>query len=223
MPERNIDIANKRFNRLLVIEKKHKNKHGAYQWLCVCDCGNKTYAASSDLKSGKKKSCGCMVAEKARINNYIHGHATEVDGRTPTYVSWRNMINRCSREYEKSFKYYGAKGIKVCDEWLNSFEQFLSDMGERPDGCTLDRKDNEKDYCPENCIWSSLNKQARNKGMQVNNKSGYKNVHWRKNRWVVVFKWGGKSRYFGSFTSLDDAAKAAKEGREIMEKEYPAQ
>ena len=96
-----------------------------------------------------------------------HGHTTH-SGTSPTYNSWTNMVARCYRPSAGRYKDYGAKGITVCDRWRFSFENFLADMGERPEGCTLDRKDNKEGYTPENCKWSTTAEQQRNRKNNVN-------------------------------------------------------
>lgn len=83
--------------------------------------------------------------------------------KTRTYKKWAGMKTRCYNEKEESYKYYGAKGIRVCDSWLNSFDNFLKDMGTCPEGYTLDRIDSDNNYSPDNCRWATLKQQANNK------------------------------------------------------------
>jgi hypothetical protein len=92
-----------------------------------------------------------------------HGHCVREDGKrheTPTYCSWRAMKGRCNHVSNNRYYAYGARGIKVCARWMQSFENFLKDMGERPSGMTLDRKDNDGDYTPKNCRWADAKTQA---------------------------------------------------------------
>ena len=92
-------------------------------------------------------------------SNYRHGHAT--GGRSSTYMIWQQMVQRCTNPKNKRYHRYGGRGIMVCDQWL-TFPQFLADMGERPDGLSLERIDNEKGYSPDNCEWATRAAQAAN-------------------------------------------------------------
>ena len=143
-----IDITGQRFGKLVAVEKAGKRKYLA-MWRCKCDCGTETVAYLSNLRGGKTKSCGCGVR--------IHGHSTE---ESPTYSSWHSMKQRCLRPRPKDVKYYSH--VTVCDRWL-VFANFLADMGERPEGTSLDRIDNAKGYEPGNCRWATPTEQVRNR------------------------------------------------------------
>lgn len=157
-----IDIAGKRFGKLLVVSVAGKDKHGQLLWNCVCDCGSELVALSGNLRRvNHTTSCGCAKAERFHKENWKHGHT--IGGPSREYSSWQGMKNRCLVPSHQGYKNYGGRGIKICDRWLNSFSNFVSDMGERPAKFTLDRIDPDGNYDPSNCRWASWQTQARNK------------------------------------------------------------
>ena len=153
------DMTGQVFHNLKVIsfcEVKNTNA----VWLCEClICGNKTPVTRPNLRSGNTKDCGCMKSEKLSESKTIHGMS-----RTPTWNSWNKMNNRI-RLGEKHSKIYGM--IDIENRWVESFENFLADMGERPKGKTLDRIDNTKGYFKDNCRWATQSEQNRNKSTNV--------------------------------------------------------
>lgn len=206
------DVKGQRFNRLLAHSYAGLNKHGAALWECLCDCGTKKVVAGHDLRSGHTRSCGCLVADVSASASMRHGH-TCGSGRgapkSPTYRTWRSMINRCYRPAEDSFRYYGGRGIAVCERWRNDFSAFLSDMGERPDGMTIGRIDAAGNYEPSNCRWETIYQQSANRGMHRNNTSGVKGVSWIQNRWRVSITRNGKKRYLGFYKDFNEARDVA--------------
>jgi len=153
-----IDKIGLRFGKLVVLEdtgRRTKSSQNVF-WLCQCDCGNLTEVPSGSLSSGNSKSCGC-----ANKRNFQHGYSRRKN-KNPTYTTWYGMKSRCSNPNDHSYKYYGGRGIAVCERWMN-FENFLIDMGERPQGMTLDRNDNEGNYIQSNCKWSTPKEQANNR------------------------------------------------------------
>lgn len=149
------DLTGSKFNRLSVVSRNYERRR--VSWNCVCECGNHRVVASCDLKNGHTKSCGCLSRENTSTRSKTHG-ATG----TPTYITLFHMLERCRNPKVKDYKRYGGRGISVCQRW-NSFECFLQDMGEKPDGLTLDRIDVNGNYEPGNCRWATQEQQQNNR------------------------------------------------------------
>ena len=145
------DITGQRFGRLIAVRFSHIGENRYAQWICACDCGVETLISGDKLRRGTTNSCGCVRREIAAARNFKHGHA-RVGALSPTFESWRSMLDRCYRPANDSWKHYGGKGIKVCERW-HVFANFLADMGERPKGMTIHRLDSNRDYEPGNCEW----------------------------------------------------------------------
>lgn len=157
------DFTGEVFGRLTVIVFSHTNKRRYSVWNCLCTCGKTIAVISSDLTSGHTKSCGCLKIDSIKKVATTHGLS-----RTPEYEIWGGIIKRCENKRNKHYADYGGRGIKVCERWRNSFENFLSDMGKRPSpNHSIDRKENNGDYDPGNCRWSTIDEQARNKRNNV--------------------------------------------------------
>lgn len=144
------------FGRLTVLERGENSNRGKARWVCRCDCGRTTTVAGADLRSGHTQSCICLHREVVTGKLTTHGMS-----KITAHRSWEAMIQRCSNPKNPTFKNYGGRGIKVCEAWL-TFEQFVSDMGERPAGTSLGRINNECGYEPSNCRWETPKTQARN-------------------------------------------------------------
>lgn len=152
-------MIGKRFGKLTVIGYGGSDgKNSA--WLCRCDCGNESIVRRPNLRSGITQSCGCN-----RNANWLvtHGQARKGVNRTKVYRAWADMKTRCYNSNWKEYHYYGGRGITVCERWLNSFENFYADMGDSPEGMSLDRINNDGDYEPSNCRWATSSQQAYNR------------------------------------------------------------
>lgn len=156
-----IDLSGQQFGRLTVI-RRHAGALPRYgvHWDCVCACGSETVTHGTELKKGKARSCGCLQRELQGNKQRTHGMSG-----TPTFTAWARMKQRCYDRACPKYYRYGARGVIVCERWLNSFENFLSDMGEKPSGRSLDRIDNDGNYEPGNCRWATASQQVRNRSI----------------------------------------------------------
>lgn len=146
-----------RFGKLTVLSEAPP-KHNSRFFHCRCECGNSTVTSSRDLWHGFAKSCGCLRAEKFADSRRTHGKSNE-----PIYKTWIAMKQRCFNNSHPNYKYYGGRGISICKEWF-TFENFYNWAVENgyQDGLTIERKNNDGDYCPENCTWIPKSKQQQN-------------------------------------------------------------
>ena len=149
---RALDLVGKRFGRLVVAERLIGARPGVATWRCHCDCGGTKDVISAHLSNGTVSSCGCLVR--------THGHSSG-GVRTKTYMVWDSMLRRCNNQNHRAYPDYGGRGITVCDRWRD-FNSFLEDMGEKPEGFSLDRIDNSLGYSKENCRWATSREQNRN-------------------------------------------------------------
>jgi hypothetical protein len=153
------DLTNKIFGKWTVIEFSHRGKYGDSHWLCRCNCGTKQIIFGGNLRSGKTTQCVNCKKIEAKKNPYAFKHGMS---KTNTYRIWYGMKERCYNTKNEKYKDYGGRGISVCDNWKNSFENFYTDMGERPRGLSIDRINNNGNYEPSNCRWATPTQQMKN-------------------------------------------------------------
>jgi hypothetical protein len=157
------DLTGQKFGRLTVHRFYDRDKGGRSLWFCKCDCGAYRVVEGFNLKIGHTRSCGCFSRESSSERGKLrikHGHARTKP--SPTYRSYISMLTRCHNPRANSYQRYGAKGIKVCKRWRNSFEKFLADMGERPANKTIHRINGKRGYSKRNCRWATPAEQQQN-------------------------------------------------------------
>ena len=156
-----IDLTGKNFGRLTAIKTIETGNNRRTKWICKCDCGNTIVVRTDALTSGKTKSCGCYKKDKVKERFFKHGLSN-----TRLYNSWADMKARCNHKNCCSYKDYGGRGIKVCDEWngKNGFAEFSKWALENgySDNLTIDRIDVNGDYNPDNCRWIPKSEQSSN-------------------------------------------------------------
>lgn len=151
-----------KFGRLSVLCSASPGPNGVTRWRCRCSCGGRKIVITSNLVHGRTQSCGCLHHEMMIKRNYRHGKI-----HTPEYRCWKHINNRCYNESDPAYPDYGGRGIKVCSRWRRGnpvgFTNFRADMGQRPPGRSIDRINNDGNYNPSNCVWSTSVQQHRNR------------------------------------------------------------
>jgi len=209
-----IDLTGHQYGELTVLKDAGViNK--TRRWLCKCSCGNTKEIIHQSLRSGDAKSCGC----KQYTKRTKHGH-TKKGKPSKEYSTWIHMKQRCIDTSNPSYDNYGGRGIKICDKWLNSFEEFFKDVGPAPNkNSNIDRINTNGNYEPGNVRWVNKRVSSINRNTPSNNKSGVKGVCWNKKmkKWEVyisIEKY--KKKTLGYYTDLE----AAKTIRKKAEEKY---
>ena len=212
------DLTGQKFGKLTALYPVPDKAHRA-RWHCVCDCGNEKDVLQQNLSNGHVRSCGCILSDSSleRIIRYNDSLGRESHRKTKTrlYKIWIGMKSRCYYKRTESYKNYGKRGIKVCDEWLHSYNAFSEWALQNgyDDSLTIDRIDPDGNYCPENCRWTTMSIQEFNKRMSSRNTSGTTGVSYNKamKKWVAYIRKDGKQHYLGRYDCIDDAIKARKD------------
>lgn len=201
------DLTGHRFGRLTVQRRDLSAPTGRgtlAKWVCICDCGNNKIVIGRYLRIGITSSCGCLHKERLSAMNRTHGKSA-----TPEYHAWHDMGRRCYNHKNQHYKDYGGRGISVCEQWRNSFETFLQDVGLRPTNKhTLDRIDNDGNYQPGNVRWATQKEQSANKRYRRSN-TGITGVRFIGHAYEVMLA----RRYIGRFSTLEEAIEARKRAR----------
>lgn len=159
-----IDLTGKKFKMLTAVKFTamfQTNGRRRSGWECLCDCGERVVVDTENLKSGKANSCGCY--SKTHPHNYSHGESSKAT-KTKEYRTWNGIKDRCYNKTSKTYSYWGGRGIRVCKRWLDSYQNFLSDMGRSPSPKhSIERINNDGNYELSNCKWATKKQQANNR------------------------------------------------------------
>jgi hypothetical protein len=163
---RKLNLSGEKYGRLLIVKEVepfvYPSGRSVVRYLCRCDCGAKLIVRSFSLRSKYTKSCGCLRRETTAKNSTTHGQSKALS----EYRTWQGMKDRCHNSTNISYKWYGAKGVRVCDRWIHSFENFILDMGRKPSRThSIDRINPSGNYEPSNCRWATPSEQTKNRSV----------------------------------------------------------
>ena len=196
-----LSLKGMKFNRLKVVGYLRSDSNGKSIWSCICECGKSVEVRGTALKNGNTKSCGCFLVE------HIESVKNKRKSEEATRGSWRAMRSRCRNPKDLSYERYGGAGIDFDDDW-NDFYKFLSDMGYRESGLTLDRIDNSKGYSKSNCRWATNSEQSYNSSNS--GRFGVSGITLSESgsRWLANIGKEGVNYYLGTFLNFGDAVRA---------------
>ena len=161
-----VDLLGQTFGALTIIGAERIGDRR--QWRCQCVCGSARMATTGQLKSGLARSCGCKTRENRLRSRTTHGEGSSKGVRTKEYRTWAHIRGRCVNPTDAAWKYYGGRGIQICERWRDSFESFLADMGRAPSAKhSIDRIDVNGHYEPNNCRWTTADVQAKNQRRHI--------------------------------------------------------
>ena len=197
------DLAGLRFGRLTVLcpgapVPRKDGRGNRATWVCLCDCGTEKTVRTDRLKDGKIQSCGCLRAE--RSNNFRKTHG---ESGTKLYGVWEQMRNRCYKPNATHFNHYGGRGISVCDEWKDSYIAFRdwAVSNGYQEGLTIERLDNDGNYCPENCAWVTSAAQANNR--RSNRRYTYNGETHNLTEWAHIVGVSPKTMFGRIYSGMD--------------------
>ena len=195
-----MDIVGKTFNHLTILEYAGKNKYQKKLYKCKCNnCGNFKIMVGTEVKNGYSKSCGCLSKQSKNVKHGMAG--------TPIYKKWKTIKGRCFNPNSSNYKWYGGRGITMCDEWKNDFEKFYEDVGDIPfENAELDRIDNNKGYDPDNVRWVDHKTNSNNR-RKYKNKTGYTGVTYKQrlNKYQAQLYKNKKFVYLGLYDTPEEA------------------
>lgn len=206
-----IDLTGEKIGRLTVLKYHGKDKHNHKLWECICSCGNTVIATTSNLR-GTTTSCGCYNADRIKT----HGESS-----TRRYQIWADMKDRCDNPNNPEYAEYGGRGITYCSEW-KAYEGFMLTSPEGyDDTLTLDRRDTDGNYCPENCRWATMSTQNHNRRKRDGCKSVYIGVVQFNKRWHARIRKHGENLHIGTYATEIDAARAYDDASEEIYGDRP--